>query len=547
MGDDRPLPSATRPLTAPVTALLAGALAGLTFAPWGFPPLLWLALVPLWGQTTPAGAALWGAAAVLVSHRWLLWLHPLDWVGVPLPLSLPLCLALWGALAVLGAALVALWSLLVRRLDPRRWSTALLASALWGLAEVTLATGPLFWIGLGASALPGDRPLAGLAALGGSGLVAAVQLLIGWGLWRVLAGGPQRRRRSAVLLAGSILLLHLIGWSQLGVWESQRQSTGQTPEPLLRQNAGQTPGQGPGQSHGTGEGPGRSPATLASARRSEAGDPQELVLVLQPAIPTRRKFDADQQLLLRRRLAAAQAEAVQRQVDLLVLPEGALALGQDLPRTEPVEVLSGGFRQVGEELRSSVLRFPPGSLQPVSALDKHRLVPLGEWVPLARWWRWAGLSAVGGVQPGAPSRLLQRPGGALAVAICYELTDGRALAAASRAGAGWLLATANLDPYPLLLQHQFAALSQLRAIETGRWLASAANTGPSLVVDHHGVIRQRLAAGRAATGLFPVERRALWTPYLRWGELPLLVLALVGGAGRVAAMKGGQRRTGGPP
>ena len=53
MGDDRPFPWASRPLTAPATALLAGGLAGLTFAPWGFPPLLWLALVVL-----AAGAAL---------------------------------------------------------------------------------------------------------------------------------------------------------------------------------------------------------------------------------------------------------------------------------------------------------------------------------------------------------------------------------------------------------------------------------------------------------------------------------------------------------
>ncbi|MCP9884268.1 apolipoprotein N-acyltransferase [Synechococcus sp. ATX 2A4] len=529
MGNDRPLPWDSRPLTAPVTALLAGALAGLTFAPWGFPPLLWLALVPLWGQTTPAGAALWGGAAVLVSHRWLLWLHPLDWVGVPLPLSLPLCVALWGALALLGAALVALWSLLVRRLDPRCWSTALLAAALWGLAEVALATGPLFWIGLGASALPGDRPLAGLAALGGSGLVAAVQLLIGWGLWRVLTGGPLLRRRGAALLASSILLLHLIGWSQLRAFRGQARSQARS------QSQGQS--QSTVQSQGTGQGLSQGSANHAAIKHAVAQENQEQVLVLQPAIPTRRKFDADQQLLLRRRLGAAQAEAVQRQVDLLVLPEGALALGQDLPGMAPVEVLSGGFRQVGEELRSSVLRFSPGSLQPSSALDKHRLVPLGEWVPLARWWRWAGLSAVGGVQPGAPSRLLQRPGGALGVAICYELSDGRALAAASRAGAGWLLATANLDPYPLLLQHQFAALSQLRAIETGRWLASAANTGPSLVVDSSGVIRQRLPAGYAATGLFALERRTHWTPYVRWGELPLLLLALVGGVYRAAAMQ----------
>ena len=85
---------------------------------------------------------------MLISHRWLLWLHPLDWVGVPLPLSLPLCITLLLAIALLGALLVGSWRWLVQRLGPERLGTALLASALWGLAEVLLAKGPLFWIGL---------------------------------------------------------------------------------------------------------------------------------------------------------------------------------------------------------------------------------------------------------------------------------------------------------------------------------------------------------------------------------------------------------------
>ncbi|MDA0717004.1 MAG: apolipoprotein N-acyltransferase [Cyanobacteria bacterium] len=470
-------------------ALFSGLLAGLALPPLGMPPLLWLALVPLWALPSSArggwGGALWGAAAVLVSHRWLLGLHPLDWIGVPAPLSLPLALLLLLLCALAGAVLVALWVLLARRLDPRHFSSALLLAAGWGLVEVLLAKGPLFWLGLGAAALPADRPLAGLAALGGSGLLAAVQLLLGWCLWRCCT--TLQRRRWLLLTTAAVLF-----------------------------------------SHGAG-----AAALSAMPLRGEGGS--ERVLVLQPAIPTRRKFQLDQQLRLQQRLAAALAESVQRSVDVVVLPEGALGLDPQLAQPVPVELISGGFRWqevAGEpEQRSALLRLGPGESQASSWLDKHRLVPLGEWVPLADLARWSGLSAVGGLQPGAPSRLLLRPSGAIGVAICYELSDGASLATAARDGAGWLLASANLDPYPLLLQQQFQALAQLRAIETGRWLVSVANTGPSLLVSSRGLPVASLPSGEAATGVFTVPRLQVLSPYDRWGEFPLL-LVLLGAAWR---------------
>ncbi|NBQ19932.1 MAG: hypothetical protein EBU13_09990 [Synechococcaceae bacterium WB5_2A_257] len=49
----------------------AGALAGVALPPLGWPWLLWIALLPLW-RLGPRGGAVWGAAAVFVSHRWLL-------------------------------------------------------------------------------------------------------------------------------------------------------------------------------------------------------------------------------------------------------------------------------------------------------------------------------------------------------------------------------------------------------------------------------------------------------------------------------------------
>jgi apolipoprotein N-acyltransferase len=119
--------------------------------------------------------------------------------------------------------------------------------------------------------------------------------------------------------------------------------------------------------------------------------------------------------------------------------------------------------------------------------------------------------------------------GDAAVAICYELADGRALARAVADGAGWLLAVANLDPYPPLLQHQFLNLGRLRAIETGRWLLSVANTGPTAVVDPTGRLVQQLPPGPAQLGLLQLHGRRPFSGYDRWGEAPLLLITAVAG------------------
>jgi apolipoprotein N-acyltransferase len=490
MGNDR------RPW--PLLAATSGAVAGVSLPPLGWPWLLWPCLAVLWSLAASGRAAksglLWGFMAVLASHRWLPALHPLDWIGVPGPLSLPICLALWGACALLGGLLVAVWAALVGRLRAERPSTALLAAGLWGGGEVALAKGPLFWIGLGVSPLPADPWLGGLASLVGAGGVAAVQVLLGWGLWRLArswlaeGGGPgprQAPRAWGLGLGLALALAHLVG---IG-------------------------------------------ARAALAEPNAA--PTEPVLVLQPAIPTREKFQPGQQERLSRLLASALVEA-ERGGATVVLPEGALALDQGLPHPAAVEVISGGFRRADASLRSALLRFAPLATTADSWVDKHRVVPLGEWVPLAPLLRWSGLSAVGGLEAGGASRLLDRPRGAIGVAICYEIADGRALARASRDGARWLLASANLDPYPLALQGQFEALAQLRALESGRWLVSAANTGPSVLVDPAGRVRAALPSGAPATGLFRVAASQRLTPYLLGGERPLVALVGAGLALRAA-------------
>ena len=474
MGNDRSL--------AWMQGFLGGGLAGLALsAPEWCPSGPWLmvpALALLWSAARrPWPAAGWGAIAVLVSHRWLLGLHPLMWIGVPAPLSLPVAMAVWIACAVAAAVLVATWGVLARWCRRSRLSSALLLAGLWGLAEVLLSQGPLFWIGVGGGVLPGDPLLAGLARwIGASGL-ACLQLLAGWWLWQLCVQPAPHRRVWGGMGAAAVLMAHGLGWWAI------------TSPPILETE------------------------TLRMG-------------LWQPALPTREKFTAEQQRRLPVRLQQAMAMTAQSELAALVAPEGTFPQQGELLEPAPVPLLTGGFRWQRGQQRSSLLLVEAGALRPSSALDKHRLVPLGEWIPA-----WlgpvSGLSAVGGIEPGEPSRLWRWQGPSAAVAICYELSDGVAMAQAVAQGAEWLLTIANLDPYPELLQRQFVALARLRTLETARPLLSAANTGPTALVSPKGEVQMQLPPMQPGLLRVAFEPQRSLTPYVRWGERPLALLMVL--------------------
>ncbi len=152
---------------------------------------------------------------------------------------------------------------------------------------------------------------------------------------------------------------------------------------------------------------------------------------------------------------AAQTYAVSNKAKLLVAPEGTLNNNFNLFKGSKINMLAGGFRNSKNELRSSLLGYRIGDQNFTSFIDKNRLVPLGEKIPVFLNIFSRGLSAVGGVQPGSNSRFFQSEFTTpLAVAICYEISDGLTLRNAINSGAELIISIANLDPYPKKLQNQ---------------------------------------------------------------------------------------------
>jgi apolipoprotein N-acyltransferase len=70
-------------------------------------------------------------------------------------------------------------------------------------------------------------------------------------------------------------------------------------------------------------------------------------------------------------------------------------------------------------------------------------------------------------------------------------------------------------------------MARLRALETARPMLRAANTGPSTVIDHRGVVLASSAQFRPYVLQAEVQPMAGATPYTRWGNWPVVALVAV--------------------
>jgi apolipoprotein N-acyltransferase len=123
-----------------------------------------------------------------------------------------------------------------------------------------------------------------------------------------------------------------------------------------------------------------------------------------------------------------------------------------------------------------------------------RLVPFGEYVPFKRWLSFVSplVESAWEFAPGTSTVMLPASGHRASTAICYEVVFPSLMRAAVLAGSELLTTITNDGWYGYSsAPHQHFELASMRAIEQGRYLVRAANTGISGIVDPYGRVVAR--------------------------------------------------------
>jgi apolipoprotein N-acyltransferase len=241
--------------------------------------------------------------------------------------------------------------------------------------------------------------------------------------------------------------------------------------------------------------------------------------------------------------------------DLIVWPETAIPDFLHQVRDVLTRPLAERARATGTEIVIGIpvldldtRRYYNGLVAITSDEDtyaKRHLVPFGEFMPFKAWiGPLAELFEVpmSDFSPGADARPLLRVGRHQAgAAICYEdAFPSEVMQALPEAD---YLITVSNDAWfgDSLAPHQHLEIARMRALEAGRDMVRATNTGISALVDHRGAVQGAIPSFQRGALSGEIQPRAGATPYGRFGNGPVLVLCalLVAGAvlGRVLARR----------
>jgi apolipoprotein N-acyltransferase len=162
---------------------------------------------------------------------------------------------------------------------------------------------------------------------------------------------------------------------------------------------------------------------------------------------------------------------------------------------------------------------------------KRHLVPFGEYFPVPdfvrRIMRLMNLPSEN-VSAGVPiQRPLYAKGVAIAPTICYEIAYGsEQLSFFPEAG---LMVNVSNDAWfgDTIAPHQHLQINQFRSRETGRYMLRATNTGITAVIDGRGNVVERISQFQPGVVDAMVQPQAGLTPYLRYGNWPVIGLALL--------------------
>ena len=235
--------------------------------------------------------------------------------------------------------------------------------------------------------------------------------------------------------------------------------------------------------------------------------------------------------------------------DLIIWPEAAIPELYEYmePWLEDVERL---VTAADSELMLGMLRYHEGGAQnavftlgqPDSVYVKRHLVPYGEYFPvprLVRSWLMAMNLPNIDTEPGEPGQPpIELLGERIAVTICYEDVFGAEQLHSFPEAT--LLVNVSNDAWfgDSIAAPQHLQIARLRAAEVRRYQLRATNTGLTAVIDPFGNVTASLPQFEAGVLRSTVRGVTGSTPYIVWGNWPVLLLAFgIAAAGVVSVAR----------
>jgi len=226
---------------------------------------------------------------------------------------------------------------------------------------------------------------------------------------------------------------------------------------------------------------------------------------------------------------------------LIVLPETALPLFlYQIPQDYLDTLRDHAKRNQGDLLLGVPEREPNGDYyntaislgsSPLQKYRKSHLVPFGEFIPLRPVLAWIVNILAIPLQDFSRGAIDQQPldiaGQRVAVNICYEDVFGEEIIR-QLPQATLLVNVSNVAWFGRsIAPEQHLQISQARALETGRYMLRATNTGMTAVIDQRGRIVKAAPQFTTAAVEHEVPGYQGLTPYVRWGNYVVLAIILM--------------------
>lgn len=450
-----------------------------------------------------------GAGYYGVLYSWFTYLYPLDFLGFGAIKSILAIFVCWGGLTLLQSLQLAFVPLCYRLLKPQKITARVLTFAsLWVMLE-WLQTQTWLGVPWGRLALTQYKNIAGIqsASLFGSMfisfIIAAVNALLAEFLNAVLQK-QTRIKKAALALSAVIIVLanEIFGYVRL---------------------------------------------TISDFDTGEA----VRVAMLQGNIKSNEKWDDNMaETIVAQHISMTREAAEKYDADLIVWTETVIPVVlnwhpelinqfQKLAIETKTTILTGAFYEQenvsGFEngVYNAVITFYPDGSYDESPYFKRHLVPFGEYVPMKKLISLllpvlSDMNAFGNdLLPGKDTEIIETDYGKIGALVCFDSIYEMLTVESVRDGAELITILTNDSWYldsAAVWQHNAHAV--MRAVENGRYVVRAANTGVSSVISPTGDIKCSLPALVEGILCEDVYFTDCETMYTRVGNIIVTVSAL---------------------